>query len=494
MSAPRTFEEINNRYLTGNFAPVAEELTVDNLKVIGEIPRELNGLYVRNGPNPQMPPKGSYHWFDGDGMVHGVRLDDGRASYRNRFVTTEGFEREREKGRAIWTGLTGFPNFRQILFPPYGMQAKNVANTALVWHEGRMLALWEVGEPHEISVPGLETIGKLDLGPTVKAFTAHPKVDQHTGEMIFFGMNIGPKPQLQYGIIDRGGQLTHSVDIPLAESVFMHDFAITQHYSIFLDLPYVFKLSEMMLRGNPFKFNENRPARFGLLPRHGQPEEIRWFEAEPCYIFHTLNAYEVLDANGQVEEVVLNASRLKRGTIAAPPGHSTRHAGHTVEVEAQQMTENAARLHEWRMNLKTGQLKEVQLDDRSTDFPQLNLSYTGRQNRYGYLSHVHISQQEATPRFPEIIKHDFETERDLIHNFGTGRYGGEAVFVPREKSVDTNEDDGWLLNYIFDEETETSELVIIDARSMDKEPVARVLLPQRVPYGFHGTWVPDYEF
>lgn len=483
----------DNPYLRGNFAPIVDELTIDNLSVIGEIPRELNGLYVRNGPNPQLPPKGTYHWFDGDGMLHGVHLEDGQASYRNRFVVTEGFVHEQRKGRAIWSGLTGFLDFRQVLFPPEGMRAKNVANTALVWHEGRLLALWEVGKPYEISVPGLETIGQLDLGPAVKTFSAHPKVDPETGAMLFFGMNFGAKPYIHYGLIEGDGEMSHAIDIPLAESVFMHDFAITKHFTIFMDLPYVFTLKELLLRGVPFAFNEQRPARFGLLPRYGQADEIRWFEADPCYIFHTLNAYEVLDSDGQVEEVVLLAARMRRGTIAPPPGHSTRHPGHTMAVEAQRITDDIAQFYEWRFNLRTGSVKERALDERRSDFPQLNTGYLGRQNRYGYLAHVNISSQDTTPQFTEIVKHDLATDSEMVHSFGRARYGGEAIFVPRSAASDLAEDDGWLLTYLFDEETQLSELLIVDARSMDKEPVARVLLPQRVPYGFHGTWIPSGE-
>lgn len=488
-----------NPYLQDNFAPVLEEMTVDNLKVIGTLPRELNGLYVRNGPNPQLPPKGAYHWFDGDGMIHGVHIEDGRASYRNRFIATTGFLHEKQQGHAVWKGLTGFPSLRQMLFPPKGLRAKNVANTSLVWHEGRLLALWEIGEPHIVDVPGLETIGQLHSGLKVKAFTAHPKVDASSGEMVFFGMQMGPRPCLHYGIANRQGQLSYSTRIPLRDSVFMHDFAITANYTLFLDLPYVFSLKSMMTKGVPFAFKESQPARFGIMPRYGTANDIAWFEDDPCFVFHTLNAFEVMDDAGLVEEVVLVACRMKRGTIAVLPGHIAKAGDQVITNEIPPLTDVAARLHEWRFNLKTGAVKRTQLDDRACDFPRVNEHLMGRKNRFGYVAGVQFNNKNGTPEFTEIIKHDFKTGSRLVRQYGPNRFAGEAIFVPRytfsvssqrQRTADENEDDGWLLSYQFDAQSQTSELLIIDAKTLDAAPVARIQLPQRVPYGFHGTWIP----
>lgn len=489
-------------YLKDNFAPVLEELTVDNLTVIGNIPKDLNGLYVRNGPNPQLPPKGSYHWFDGDGMIHGVHIEDGRASYRNRFIATTGFMHEKQQGRAVWNGLTGFPSVRQMLFPPQGLRAKNVANTSLVWHEGRLLALWEVGEPHIINVPGLETIGQLDTGLKIKAFTAHPKVDPVSGEMVYFGMQMGPRPCLHYGIADRQGQLSYSTTIPLRDSVFMHDFAITANYTIFLDLPFVFSLKSMLTKGSPFAFKASQPARFGIMPRFGTSNDIMWFEDDPCFIFHTLNAYELMDDVGSVEEMVLVACRMKRGTIAALPGHTANAPDQVANNKIPLDTDDAGRLHEWRFNLKSGAVQSTQLDDRASDFPRFNEHLMGKQNRFGYLASVQVNSKSGAPEFTEIVKHDLKTGSKLVREYGPNRFGGEAVFVPRSAySASTHsaqdagdyEDDGWLLSYTFDTQSQSSELLIIDAKTIDAEPVARILLPQRVPYGFHGTWIPAEE-
>ena len=491
-----------NPYLQENFAPIVDELTIDKLTVTGKIPAELNGLYVRNGPNPQLPPKGSYHWFDGDGMIHGVQLQNGQASYRNRFIATTGYLHEKKLGRAVWSGMTGFPNLRQMLSRPKGMWAKNVANTALVWHKGRLLALWEMAEPHIINVPDLRTVGTLDTGMEVKSFTAHPKVDPANGQMIFFGMQMGPKPNLHYGVADQTGELVYTTRIPLAESVFMHDFAVTTNYTLFMDLPFVFSLKSMITRGVPLTFNASRPSRFGIMPRFGTADDIQWFEDDPCFVYHTLNAYEINNAAGQVEEVVLRGCRLKQGTIGAP----ARHGGRTANAKGKQhipLTEaDAGRLHEWRFNLQTGNVTSRQLDDQGSDFPRINEHLTGCRNQFGYVSSVQMNTHNGAPEFTDIVKHDFEAGVNSRYQYGPSRFGGEATFVPRSPQSTSSagvhtsnacEDDGWLLSYVFDVQSGESELLVIDARSMDAEPVARVLLPQRVPYGFHGTWIPSEE-
>ena len=388
-----------------------------------------------------------------------------------------------------------------MLFPPKGLRAKNVANTSLVWHQGRLLALWEVGEPHIIDVPGLQTMGVLDAGLKVKAFTAHPKVDPVSGEMIFFGLQMGPRPCLHYGIADRQGQLSWSTRIPLSDSVFMHDFAITANYTLFMDLPYVFSLKSMISKGVPFTFHESRPSRFGIMPRFGTSNEIIWFEDDPCFVFHTLNAYEVKDETGAVEEIVLVACKMKRGTIAALPGHTSGMADKASIDRIPLDTDDAARLHEWRFNLKSGTVKSTQLDDRASDFPRFNENLMGSKNRFGYVANVQVNHKSGAPEFTEIVKHDFKSGKHLIRHYGPHRFGGEALFVPRsgnsasDESVQAaDEDDGWLLSHVFDADTESSELLIIDAKTLDAEPVARISLPQRVPYGFHGTWIPASEY
>jgi carotenoid cleavage dioxygenase len=452
-----------NPYLDGNFAPVRKEITADTLEVIGKLPPELSGMFVRNGPSPQWSPIGQYHWFDGDGMLHGVRINNGKAAYLNRYVQTQKWQAEHEAGKAILSGLLEPP--QQDNHP--GISG-NTANTALVWHDGQLLATWEGGAPYAIQVSELKTIGEYTFnGKLVSAFTAHPKVDPMTGEMVFFGYSFAP-PYLQYGIVSASGELLKTVPIEIPVAVMMHDFAITENYTIFMDLPLTF-CPERMQQGKPIlMFERDRPSRFGILPRHGDNSNIRWFESPSCYVFHTLNAYE------QGDEVVLIACRMSSTSVL---GSSD------ADPDA-----DIPRLHQWRFNLTTGAVSESRLDDMAGEFPRVNEHFLGRPTRYGY---VNKSAATSVPLFEGIIKYDFSNNKTQIHEFGQGRYGGESVFVPRPHA--TEEDDGWLMTFVHDETANTSELVVVNAQDITAEPVARLLIPQRVPYGFHATWLTEKQ-
>lgn len=454
-----------NPFLEGNFAPIREEVVADDLTVIGELPPDLSGMFVRNGPNPQFPPLGNYHWFDGDGMLHGVRVKDGKASYRNRYVRTRGFLKEREAGKAIWTGLMEPPRMDNPEGP-----FKNAANTALIWHAGQFLALWEGGEPHAIRLPELETAGPHTFnGKLTSAFTAHPKIDPVTGEMLFFGYSLGPDPHLDYSIATPAGELSRTVRIELPVGSMHHDFAVTENYTIFMDLPLKF-YPEKMQRGEPaWNFESELPAKFGILPRHGDNNDIRWFDCPSCFIFHTLNAYE------EGDEIVLTACRMKSTTVLSMQQTDDRDA-------------EIPRLHQWRFNLKTGEAQEEQIDDRASDFPRINEGRMGRKNRYGYTAKM---APEPVPLFDGLIKYDRDRGTSEVHEFGPERFGGEAVFVPRPEG--TAEDDGWLVTFVHNRESNQSEFVVIDARNVADGAIARVIMPHRVPYGFHGTWVSEEE-
>lgn len=452
-------------YLDGNFAPVRQEITTDSLQVIGQLPPELAGMFVRNGPNPQWQPIGKYHWFDGDGMLHGVHISDGKATYRNRYVQTRGWKIEHEAGKAIWSGFMEPPQMDN----PYGPY-KNTGNTALIWHAGKFLALNEGSVPHSITLPELDTIGEYTYNDKlVSAFTAHPKVDPVTGEMMFFGYSPAP-PYLQYSRVSAAGELLTTVPIEIPVPVMMHDFAITENYTIFMDLPLTFS-TERLYRGEPMlMFESDRPSRFGVVPRSGDNSNIRWFESSPCYVFHTLNAYE------EGDEVVLIGCRMSSTTVLVDTDNQADSDG------------NIPRLHQWRFNLKTGTVREQQLDDVAAEFPRVNENLLGRQTRYGYTGKL---ANTPLPLFEGVIKYDFSNGKSQTYEFGKGHYGGEAVFAPRPGA--TTEDDGWLITFVYDESSETSELIVVNAQDITGEPVARVIIPQRVPYGFHGTWISEEQ-
>ncbi|MGF1485573.1 MAG: carotenoid oxygenase family protein [Prochloraceae cyanobacterium] len=451
-----------NPYLEGNFAPVDGEIDAQNLEVIGEIPADLKGMFLRNGPNPQFEPIGEYHWFDGDGMIHAVKIEAGIASYRNRYVQTTGWKIENEANQAIWSGLLEPPQMDL----PHG-PTKNTANTALIAHAGELLALWEGGEPHAIELPTLATIGPKNYdGKLDFPFTAHPKIDPETQEKIFFGYSLVQPPFVKYGIVSAAGNIVKTEAIEIPVGVMMHDFAITQNYTIFMDLPYTFRI-ERAEKGQPIlMFESDRPSRFGIMPRHGSNKDIIWFESPACYIFHTMNAYEDGD------EVVLIACR-------SDSSEAISSLDKTPDPEA-----NIPRLHRWRFNLKTKEVSEARLSDIPCEFPRINEAFIGRKNRYGYAG---IFAPTQTALFEGIIKYDFQSDRVQVHKFAENCYGGEAVFAPKVDAV--SEDDGYLLTFVCDEKEQTSELIIIDAKKFENAVLARVIIPQRVPYGFHALWV-----
>ncbi|MGJ5674024.1 MAG: carotenoid oxygenase family protein [Nostochopsis sp.] len=460
--------ELSKLYLTDNFAPVRQEITAENLQVIGELPKELNGMFLRNGPNPQFSPIGLHHWLDGDGMLHAVTIGDGKASYRNRYIYTDGFKQEQAFGKAIWPGLLNLPRFDA----PHGLMMKNTGNTACVWHNHKLLALWEAGAPHVVRLPDLETVGVETFnGKLASTFTAHPKVDPVTGEMIFFGFAPIAPPYLEYGVVSAEGELLRTVPIDIPAPVMMHDFAITENYTVFLDMPLTFRPMRIMQGQLPIKFEIQNKSRIGIIPRHGDNSTIRWFEIPTCMIYHVGNAYE--DGN----EIVLIGTHTTVTNLFIPEDDNSE--GGDAEYEH-------FRLYRWQINLATGVVKQTPLDDVATEFPRINDNLTGRKTRYLYAS------RQATYMRPRLlldslIKYDLETGSSQVHEFGRGRFGGDSAFAPRPGA--TTEDDGWLLTIIWDAIAKQSELLVIDAQNFTAEPVARVLIPQRVPYGFHATWV-----
>ncbi len=461
-------DDMAKLYLTDNFAPVKKEITADNLTVEGELPKELEGMFLRNGPNPQFKPIGLHHWLDGDGMLHCVEISNGKASYRNRYIRTDGFKVEQTQGKAIWPGLLNLPRFDT----PYGLMMKNTANTSCVFHAGKLLALWEAGAPYEIRLPDLETVGVYTFNDKIAStFTAHPKVDPVTGEMIVFGFAPIAPPYLEYSVVSKEGELKRTVPIDIPAPVMMHDFAITEHYTIFLDMPLTFKPMRIMQGQLPIKFEPQNPSRIGILPRNGDNRTIRWFKVSACMLYHVGNAWE------EGDELVLLATRAPDTYLFIPQEDK----GEGGETEFEDF-----RLYRYRINLATGVVKEEALDNVATEFPRINDDFTGRKTRYMYAS------QQATYMRPRLlldglIKYDLETGSSQLHEFGRGRFGGDSAFAPRPGAA--AEDDGWLLTMVWDAVAKQSELLIIDAQNFTSEPVARILMPQRVPYGFHATWI-----
>ena len=435
MSSGSALPETGDFFRRGNYAPVADELTASDLPVQGAIPPELNGWYLRNGPNPR---EAAGHWFTGEGMIHGVRIEDGAAKwYRNRWVRTDSFD-------------VDIP-----VYNPDGTRnlRSSVANTHVVNHAGRTLALVESSFPYEIGKE-LETLGAYDFGGKLTdSMTAHPKICPITGEMHFFGYGSLVAPYVTYHRVAADGELIIDRPVDVGALTMMHDFAMTAEHVIFMDLPVVFDI-DIAAKGEgemPYRWSDEYGARLGVLRRDDPFGEMRWFDIDPCYVFHVANAFD--NAN----TIVLQAVRYPE---------LWRNDGGFAEQ---------AVMWEWRIDLDRAVVSERQIDDRAVEFPRIDDRLAGLPARYA----VSVGQTE-------LVRHDLGTGSAVVHSFGTS-VSGEAVFVPGPGPAD--ESNGWYISYVYDPTRDGSEMVILDASDFAGDPVATVMLPQRVPFGFHGNWI-----
>ena len=457
-----------NIFLRGSFAPVSEEITAFDLPVTGQIPAELNGRYLRNGPNPLGLDEPGYrfgegHWFLGPGMVHGVRLRDGRAEwYRNRWVRSQ---RLAESLGEKW---------------PSGPVHDNMdfaANTHVIAHSGRTLATVEAGPlPYELSYE-LDTIGPCDFAGTLPGgYAAHTKADRRTGELHAIAY-YWAWDHVQHVVVDPAGQVSRTTDIAVADGPMMHDFALTGRYVVLFDLPVTFSLDAVTAGVQlPYTWNPAHQARVGLLPRDGSAADLRWLEVDPCWIFHTMNAYD--DDQGRVVVDVIRYDGAYDVSLLAGDGPLT--------------------LDRWVIDPAAGKVSTQRLDDRGQEFPRVDDRAVSRPHRYGYsaiigeVSRATISLKGdfADRAFANaLLKHDLARGTVEEHPFEADATAGEAVFAP--STADSAEDDGYVLAFIHNPDRSAADLVILAAQDFTGEPVARVHLPARIPLGFHGSWVPD---
>jgi carotenoid cleavage dioxygenase len=435
-------------HLRGNGAPVRDELTLTELRVTGTLPAELDGRYLRNGANPITGM--SMHPFFGDGMIHGVRLRDGRAEwYRNRYVRTPFYDQPT----------------RDILDLEVAMDMRwSKANTHVVGHAGKILALEEGHFPYVLD-GDLATVGCTDFdGKLLGAFTAHPKICPATGELLAFGYSALP-PYLTYLRVSADGQLVQSEPITTGGATMMHDFNVTRNHVVFMDLPAVFDL-DLALQGEmPIHWSDEYPARLGVMPRTGGDADVVWYDIDPCYVFHPMNSYEDGD------RIVLDVARYD---------HIWRDSS---------MDFPSPMLWRWTIDRTSGRVHEEQIDDVAAEFPRVADAVVGQRHRYGYMMSTGSGDFVADPQSAHgrILKYDRDTGARTAVEVGRGRQPGEPVFVPSAAAA--TEDDGYLMTYVYDASSDSSEYVIYDAATMSDEPVATVHLP-RVPFGFHGSWVP----
>jgi len=456
--------------LTGGFAPVADESVLEDLPVEGKIPEDLNGVYLRNGPNPMFEPKGSYHYFDGDGMVHAAQFRNGKVTYRNKYVRTADWLKNKESGEE---------NFWSVTTSVKGSKDKpmaDVANTDIIGHGGKAVTTWYLaGIPHIIDPITLDTVKAAPeyVSGIGNAMSAHCKVDEFTGELLYFDYYT-EKPHMSYGVVSAEGELTHHVPIELPGDRLMHDMAITQNHSILHDVPLYHDHDALMAGRHKIVFNASLKTRFGVIPRYGASDSIRWFEFTPCFMYHVVNAWE------EGDEVVMVACRYMP---------AKNEDGSIDEQRTAKMIGNLVmdtRLWRYRMNLKTGESHEECLNEkRNVEFPGYNAALTGRKTEWGYLVDHHLTEM----RWTGIRKMNLDTGEsagawsdDHDHCWYT-----EPWFAPADDAK--SEDHGYVIAFCWNDKTRVQELQIFDAQQIEDGPVARITLPRAVPAGFHGCWM-----
>jgi carotenoid cleavage dioxygenase len=441
-------------HMSGNYAPILTEIDAYDLPVHGSIPRDLSGRYLRNGANPANGP--TMHWFAGDGMIHGMRLRDGKAEwYRNRWVRTKAL-----------AGVDRLDMSTGTMDLTVGL-----ANTHVIAHAGRIFALEEGSFPNELT-PDLDTLGPDDFGGRLNTpFTAHPHTCPETGEMHFFGYQLVTPPYVTYHVADAAGNLIHSQGIDVPGPTMVHDFAISRNYAIFLDLPVTFDLDAALAGTMPFQWNESYGARIGLLHRDGARGGANpvWFDVDLCYVFHIMNAW---DDGGST--VWLDAGR-----------HASMWKGSADNFEPSLMWR-------WKFDLGNGTVTEEQLDDVSHAFPRVDDRKVGFPNRYGWA--VAPRDPASGVRFDSpntIVKYDLERQNIHRYDLGPEAMPGEPVFVPTSDTA--GEDEGYLMTFVYNRAEGTSSFVVLDAADHEAPPIATVPIPQRIPHGFHGSWIDDAQ-
>ena len=464
--------------LQGAFAPTETEKVLDNLEVEGEVPKDLNGLYVRNGPNRKFAAEGRYHWFDGDGMLHAVRFDRGKVQYRNRWIMTDSLAEEIEAGKALWQGIKEPPRRDRNDMP-----VKCTSNTDVKYFAGSLVSMWYLGGAvYKIDPDDLSTRKKLNGDPRLSSLpiSAHSKVDERTGEFHFFAYGKTP-PFMWYGCVEKSGALKFLIDVPTPGPRLPHDMALTENYAVLHDFPLFYEQEAFKAGRHKLKFHQDIPSRFAVVPRSGDQSKIRWFEANPTFMYHASNAWEEDDGQGGTEIVMTGTPfRLPRDWKG--------------KIQADEFPKMVASLahdflfYEWRFNLRTGLTRERVIDDIvNSEFPSINSAMLGRKTRYSWNMLMGRAEQPEDPRFCGMTRFDLKTKQTQTYNEGPNRWWSEAPFAPRDNWKD--EDDGYLVGFVWDGDAEKSRIYIMDAKDVSKGPVCKITLPDRVPNGFHASWV-----
>ncbi|MEM6707943.1 MAG: carotenoid oxygenase family protein [Pseudomonadota bacterium] len=454
--------------LKGNYAPLRMECDLDDMIIRGELPRDLNVTYYRNGPDPQFPPRGWHHWFAGDGMLHQFHIQNGRMRYRNRWARTVKWTLEREAGESLFNPFNPMESEPSVAM----METDGLANTNIVWHGGKLLALEEGHLPFELDPVTLESRGAWSFADAYSGpMTAHPKMDPNTGEMLFFGYSVGGmfSSLINFTVVDQDGRVTRNEQFEAPFSAMVHDFIVTDDHIVFPIFPLTGSMERAMSGAPAWAWEPDKGSHIGVMPRDGSVIDIRWLETDPCYVFHPMNAFS-------------DGDRITAHMLQFEEAPLFPH----VDGSKPDPEKANARLCEWQIDLAANRdaISMRWLDDITGEFPRLDERFAGAPYRHGYYAASTV--RDGGEGFNAIAHQDFSTGTRSLYEVPEGDAVGEPVFVPR--SDEAEEGDGYLLTTIYRSEDRRSDLAVFDASDLAAGPVACGELPHRVPHGFHGNW------
>lgn len=450
----------NNFFLKGIWEPLSLECNIHDAIVIGKIPQELNGTFYRNGPNPQYVYSENYHMYEGDGMIHAITFCNGQVNYKNRWIRTEKFLAERKARKSLFGGMRDFMAQDESV----KNCSRNTANTNVIWHHNQLLALNEGSLPFNLNKDDIAQGDIYTFNQILDCtMMAHPKIDPINGELLFysyFGQDF------KYFIADKNGKIKYQNIISMPFKCMMHDFAITKNFTILPLFPLTWDVQRIQRRETIFKWEPHLNTRFAILPRYGNNQDIIWFEDVAALGFHVVNAWEETD---KIILEMVAIDDIPHDTVAFSDDNATY----------------KNYLTRWTFDLKKRKVIKERLDEMNVEFPRIDERFVGHHNRYAFMNGT--INDDSPNLFDAIIRYDVNCNNKQIHHFGRGSYSLEPIFVPR--STVAKEGDGFLLSYVYREAENRSDLVILDAKHVDDEPLAIVQLPHRVPFGFHGCWV-----
>ncbi|XP_060963184.1 carotenoid 9,10(9',10')-cleavage dioxygenase 1 [Cannabis sativa] len=499
-----------------NFEPVEDELgeAVVITTIQGNIPNNFpQGVYIRNGPNPlhgglkstkSIFGKSNHIWVEGEGMLHALyftkvlKLDDEyywSVNYNNRHVKTETFTLEKLRNKPSFLPAIGGDSLAVLSayllnLMRFGKVNKYISNTNVFEHCGKVYSIAENHMPQEIDIFTLQTLAHWHLSPTWnRPFTSHPKRVACSGELVTIG--IAPtKPYVEIGVISADGKkLIHRADLKLKRCPICHDIGITKRYNLIMDIPLTIDIMRLVRGGPLIKYDKDEYARIGVMPRYGDADSIKWFEVEPNCTMHFFNCFEDGD-----DEIVVWGCRALDSIIS-----STQEQIDTPTTNANNSYHDSP--YEWRLNMKNGIIKEKKLtldSEYSMDYPTINENYIGLKNKFGYaqvVDPISATTSNNLLKYCGIAKLHFEDgeSKEMVkieyHMFEKNTFCSGATFVSNDKKECVDEDDGWIITFVHNEDTNISQVLLIDSKNFSSEPVAKITLPYRVPYGFHGTFV-----